>query len=88
MATTKAQHKPLMIGLSSTWVLTILGFVWTTSSTKASFEGRINALETQVMEAKDRIEKTELGQTQILTDLAQIKTDILWIRKLLEDKND
>ena len=84
-AKTKIQeHKPLIIGLSTTWVLTILGFVWTASSLNTSYNNRITNLEEDLKDAVQRIQETETAQTRILTDLAEIKTDIAWIRRQLE----
>jgi septal ring factor EnvC (AmiA/AmiB activator) len=58
--------------------------VWTASSLNTSYDNRITNLEEDLSEAVERIEETETAQTRILTDLAEIKTDIAWIRRQLE----
>tara|TARA_A100001201_G_scaffold108054_1_gene92443 strand:+ start:702 stop:974 length:273 start_codon:yes stop_codon:yes gene_type:complete len=66
------------------WVLTLGSLIWTTASTNANYSMRIEKIENEVVDIEDRLDDTESYRMQLASDLAEIKTDLLWIRKELE----
>lgn len=69
------------------WVLTLGSLIWTTASTNANYSMRIEKIENEVVDIEDRLDDTESYRMQLASDLAEIKTDLLWIRKELERGN-
>tara|TARA_Y100001973_G_C5088528_1_gene276193 strand:+ start:293 stop:565 length:273 start_codon:yes stop_codon:yes gene_type:complete len=75
------------IAIIAGWVLTLGSLIWTTASTNANYSMRIEKIESEVIDIEDRLDDTESYRMQLASDLAEIKTDLLWIRKELERGN-
>tara|TARA_Y100000004_G_C8879428_1_gene396940 strand:- start:345 stop:614 length:270 start_codon:yes stop_codon:yes gene_type:complete len=73
-----------LIGLIVSWALTVGGFIWTTASANAEYSIKINRIEQELLSLDERLDIAESFRMEIKTDLAQIKTDLLWIRRALE----
>ena len=79
----KVSVNAILIG----WFVTIGVFVWNISSTNSNYLYRLERIENELVEMDERLDISETFRIQINTDIAQIKTDLLWIRKTLENPN-
>lgn len=68
------------------WFFTIVGLVWTASSKDTQYEFRLNTIERELVNLDERMDAAESFRMEIRSDLAEIKTDLVWIRKELERK--
>jgi len=66
------------------WFSTIIGVVWTASSKDTQYEFRLNTIERELVNLDERMDAAESFRMEIRSDLAEIKTDLVWIRKELE----
>ena len=66
------------------WSLTVGGFIWTTASKDAEYSYKISRIEQELISLDERLDIAESFRMEIRTDLAQIKTDLLWIRRELQ----
>lgn len=66
------------------WFFTIVGLVWTASSKDTQYEFRLNTIERELVNLDERMDAAESFRMEIRSDLAEIKTDLVWIRKELE----
>ena len=73
-----------LVGLLVSWALTVGGFIWSIASTNAEYSIKINKIESELISLDERLDLAESFRMGIRTDLAQIKTDLLWIRRELE----
>jgi|TARA_R110001583_G_scaffold61202_1_gene181178 hypothetical protein len=67
------------------WLLTILAIVWQIGVKDASYSLRINNIEKQLVSLDERLDTAEEFRLQISGDLAEIKTDLVWIRQQLQE---
>lgn len=72
----------------------ILGFavtfgstVWFVAQKDATYEAKIQFIEKDLETLDSRLDTSEAFRATLMTDLAEIKTDLLWIRRALE-QND
>ena len=79
------QRKVSVTAILIGWFLTIAVFIWNVSSTNTNYLYRIEELEKDIISIDKRLDAGEAFTMQINTDLAQIKTDLIWIRKTLEN---
>jgi len=68
------------------WALSFLGMIWTVSSTNTNYALRLDLIEKELQSLDSRLDVSEAYRMQISADLAEIKTDLIWIRKALEEK--
>ena len=68
------------------WFFTIGGLIWTASSKDTQYEFRLNTIERELVNLDERMDVAESFRMEIRSDLAEIKTDLVWIRKELERK--
>ena len=66
------------------WFLTIGNFVWTAASKDTQYNFRLDSIEDELKDLDGRLDIAETFRLEIRSDLAEIKTDLLWIRKELE----
>ena len=66
------------------WFTTIVGLVWTASSKDTQYDFRLTTIERELVNLDERMDAAELFRMEIRSDLAEIKTDLVWIRKELE----
>jgi hypothetical protein len=75
-----------LYGMIFGWTFTIGGFVWTVSAKDTQYEYRLNTIERELVNLDERLDAAETFRIEIRSDLAEIKTDLVWIRKELEKK--
>lgn len=68
------------------WFCTIIGLVWTASAKDTQYEFRLNTIERELVNLDERMDAAETFRMEIRSDLAEIKTDLIWIRKELEKR--
>jgi len=73
-----------VVGLIVSWALTCAGLIWSTASAHAEYSLKIDRIENELLSLDERLDIAESFRIEIRTDLAQIKTDLLWIRRALE----
>jgi hypothetical protein len=76
------------VGIVATvgWVASFLGMIWTVSSTNTNYSMRLDLIEKELLSLDTRLDVSEAYRMQISADLAEIKTDLVWIRKSLEGR--
>ena len=84
MDTAKAKQGVQVAAILIGWALTLAGFIWTSASKDASYSHRLDRIENELINLDERLDVAESFRVEIRTDLAQIKTDLLWIRRELE----
>ena len=84
METTRAKQGVQIVAILVGWCLTLGGFIWTTATTNAGYNYKIERIEKELIVLDERLDLAETFRMEIRTDLAQIKTDLIWIRKDLE----
>ena len=70
------------------WALTLVVFVWNFSAQSAEFDFRIQNLEEKNNMLEQRMKDADQLRTTIQTQLAEIKTDLIWIRNELATRKD
>ncbi len=75
-----------LYGMIFGWTFTIGSFVWTVSAKDTQYEYRLNTIERELVNLDERLDAAETFRIEIRSDLAEIKTDLVWIRKELEKK--
>ena len=87
--TEKRDHDPKLIfslyGMIIGWVLTLAGFIWTVASKDTQYGFRLDTIERELINLDERLDAAESFRMEIRSDLAEIKTDLLWIRKELQN---
>tara|TARA_R100000084_G_C4519336_1_gene86095 strand:- start:108 stop:377 length:270 start_codon:yes stop_codon:yes gene_type:complete len=68
------------------WFLTIGNFVWTAAAKDTQNNFRLDSIEKEIEDLDSRLDTAESFRLEIRSDLAEIKTDLLWIRKELENR--
>ena len=68
------------------WFVTIGNFVLTAASKDTQYNFRLNTIEKEIEDLDSRLDIAESFRLEIRSDLAEIKTDLLWIRKELETR--
>lgn len=66
------------------WIASFLGLIWSVSSTNTNYSMRLDLIERELINLDSRLDSSEEYRIEISADLAEIKTDLLWIRKRLE----
>ncbi len=70
------------------WVLTLSVFIWNFSAKSAAMEFRIQSLEEKNGMLEQRMKDADALRTTIQTQLAEIKTDLIWIRNELSTRKE
>mgnify|MGYP003127128166 CR=1 FL=1 len=65
------------------WALTLSVFIWNFSAKSAAMEYRLETLEEKTSIMEQRMKEADTLRTTIQTQLAEIKTDLIWIRNEL-----
>ena len=81
----KIKSSVTVIAILIGWILTFGGLLWNFSGTQANTELRIQRLEDEVINLDNRLDTSEEFRVVLMTELAEIKTDLLWIRRSLEN---
>jgi len=74
-----------MVAILAGWGLTILAIVWQVAIKDATYTSRLNTIETELTNVDERLDTAEEFRLNISSDLAEIKTDLMWIRKQLQE---
>ena len=74
---------PSFIATIVGWALTLSVFIWNFSAKSAAMEFRIQSLEEKNGMLEQRMKDADALRTTIQTQLAEIKTDLIWIRNEL-----
>ena len=68
------------------WGVTIMALVWQIAVKDAQYTLRLSALESEVEDLDDRLDTADAWRLTLASDLAEIKTDLLWIRQNLKQQ--
>ena len=79
---------PSFIATIVGWALTLSVFIWNFSAKSAAMEYRIQSLEEKNDMLEQRMKDADALRTTIQTQLAEIKTDLIWIRNELSTRKD
>ena len=69
------------------WLITLGTFVWNVAVKDSNYSLRLEHIETELKELDARLDLAETFRMDIRADLAEIKTDLLWIRQQLQEIN-
>ena len=67
------------------WAFTIAGVLWQVAVKDSNYSLRLGSIETELVQLDTRLDAAEAFRITLAADLAEIKTDLLWIRKELEE---
>ncbi len=70
------------------WALTLSVFIWNFSAKSAAMEYRLETLEDKTSMMEQRMKEADTLRTTIQTQLAEIKTDLIWIRNELTTRKE
>ena len=76
-----------LIGMGVAWIVTLGTFVWNVAVKDSNYSLRLEHIETELKELDARLDLAETFRMDIRADLAEIKTDLLWIRQQLQEIN-
>ena len=82
----KFKWSPNVLAITVGWALTVASFIWAIASKDSDYSNRISRIELELIELDERLDVAESFGMEIRTALAQIQTDLIWIRKELENK--
>lgn len=80
------QKKFSMTAIIVGWFVTIAAFIYNFATTNANYAHRIEAIEAELLNLDSRLDTSEAFRIQLASDLAEIKTDLLWIRRSIEEQ--
>ena len=75
----------LPLAVITGWIITIAAWIWNTSEVKSNFEYRIQGREDETKRLEDQMSSLSTSNSLIMTELAEIRTDLIWIRRTLEE---
>jgi len=70
------------------WALTLSVFIWNFSAKSAAMEYRLETLEDKTSMMEQRMKEADTLRATIQTQLAEIKTDLIWIRNELTTRKE
>ncbi len=76
-----------LIGMGVAWIVTLGTFVWNVAVKDSNYSLRLEHIEAELTELDARLDLAETFRMDIRADLAEIKTDLLWIRQQLQEIN-
>lgn len=82
--TTQSKTNWSVVGMLVAWGLTLATFVWNAAVNEAQTSSRLNQIEKEINELDARLDTAEAFRMEIRSDLAEIKTDLVWIRRQLD----
>jgi len=75
------------MGIIVGWALTILVLVWQVAVKDSQYSIEIENIKKELLSVDERLDITEAFKLEISSDLAEIKTDLLWIRQQLQENS-
>jgi 3-dehydroquinate dehydratase len=82
---TKIKNNYSTLAILIGWGLTIVTIIWQVAIKDATYTSRLNFIEAELTNVDERLDTAEEFRLNISSDLAEIKTDLLWIRKQLQE---
>jgi len=82
--TTQTKTNWSVVGMLVAWGLTIATFIWNAAVNQAQTESRLDSVEEEIKDLDSRLDTAEAFRMEIRSDLAEIKTDLIWIRRQLD----
>ena len=73
-----------VIGMLVAWVVSFGSLVWNAAVKDANYSSRLERIEKDLVDLDERMDIAESFRMEIRADLAEIKTDLLWIRRNME----
>ena len=78
--------KPMaMYAILIGWGLTIATILWQVAVKDANYSLRLNTIESELKNLDVRLDTAEEFRITLAANLAEIKTDLVWIRKELQE---
>ena len=74
----------LLIG----WGLTLATVIWQVAVKDANYSLRLTSIESELESLDLRLDTAEEFRITLAANLAEIKTDLVWIRKELQEMSD
>ncbi|HCT52386.1 MAG TPA: hypothetical protein DF712_07995 [Balneola sp.] len=84
MATTSKKYSLGTLAILAGWAVTILTVFWQIAMKDATYASSIEELEKDVDNISMRVNTTEDFRITIVEQLAEIKTDLTWIKDRLD----
>jgi len=81
----KSKWSTNLVAITVGWAITVAGFIWALASKDTDYSSRISRIEIELIDLDERLDVAESFRMEIRTALAQIQTDLIWIRKELEN---
>ena len=75
------------IGIIVGWAITLLVLVWQVAVKDSQYSIEIENIKKELVSVDERLDITEAFKLEISSDLAEIKTDLLWIRQQLQENS-
>ena len=70
------------------WGLTIASILWQVAVKDANYSLRLDTIETELEKLDVRLDTAEEFRITLAANLAEIKTDLVWIRKELQEMSE
>jgi len=70
------------------WVITFGSAIAYVTAHDATTLARLEFIEKDIISLDDRLDTSESFRVTLATDLAEIKTDLLWIRRTLQQQEN
>lgn len=70
------------------WAVTLIAFIYNVGTVNANYSYRLDSIEKELLSLDSRLDSSEAFRVELSADLAEIKTDLLWIRNTLEKRAD
>lgn len=68
------------------WAVTLIAFIYNVATVNANYSYRLDSIEKELLSLDSRLDTSEAFRVELSSDLAEIKTDLLWIRNALEKR--
>ena len=82
---TKSKNNFNTLAILIGWGQTIAAIIWQVAIKDATYTSRLDFIEAELTNLDERLDTAEEFRLNISSDLAEIKTDLLWIRKQLQE---
>lgn len=73
-----------VVGMLVAWATTLGTFIWNAAVNEASTSAKLQEIEKDILDLDSRLDVAESFRMEIRSDLAEIKTDLIWIRRQLD----
>lgn len=73
-----------LVGMGVAWATTLGTLVWNVAVKDTNYATRLDRIEDDIQDLDTRLDTAEAFRMEIRSDLAEIKTDLIWIRRQLD----